>query len=413
MSASSNQRLAIVVKGFPRLSETFIARELEALERSGLDFSLHALRNPGSDASLTDYRVNTPCSHLPEYLHHAPLLVMHAVLAAIAMPGFSIAWRLFLQDIKRDFSRARLRRFGQACVLAQRLGGSTRHIHAHFAHSPTSVVRYCARLLGIGYSISAHAKDVWTDPEWDLRAKLSDAKFVFTCNRAAFERLAAITDPGKLHLAYHGIDLKLLAEKPIRQFRDGSDKTLPLQIISVARAVEKKGLRVLLEALSKLPENLHFRLDHYGDGELMDSLRVFAKSLGISHHVTFHGAQPHERIIAAMDGSDLFVFPALVSASGDRDGIPNSLIEANARGLCVVASDSGSTFEVVKDGVTGVLVRSGDATALAQAIEACAKEPQRREAFAKTALELNSAVFDGSAGYYLIFNALKARLSPA
>lgn len=411
MSASATPTLAIVVKGFPRLSETFIARELEALEQRGLDFSLHALRNPDKDAPLTRYGVKTACAYLPEYLHHAPLIVSQGIRSAFGLPGFFSAFQLFLKDLRHDRSRARLRRFGQACVLADRLRGSAQHIHCHFAHSPASVVRYCARMLGITYSISAHAKDVWTDPEWDLQAKLKDAAFVVTCNRAALARLTAIAEPSRLQLAYHGTNHGLIVAKPIAQFRDGSRKDAPLQLISVARAVEKKGLGILLQALALLPRGLHFQLNHFGDGELIESLRHQAVSLGIADRVTFHGAQPHARVIAAMDTSDIFVFPALVSASGDRDGIPNALIEANARGICVISCNSGSTSEVVRDGATGLLIESGEAAALAHAIESCGREPKRREALAQSALENNRCMFDGKPGYDWIAEALRSQMA--
>ena len=100
--------LAIVVKGFPRLSETFIARELEALERRGLRFSLHALRHPGKDAALTRHGVQAERRYLPEYLHDAPFTVVSAFVSALSLPGFRDAWQQFVRDLGQDFSRARV-----------------------------------------------------------------------------------------------------------------------------------------------------------------------------------------------------------------------------------------------------------------------------------------------------------------
>jgi glycosyltransferase involved in cell wall biosynthesis len=242
----AGERLAVVVKGFPRLSETFVARELEALEQRDLPFELHALRRPGKDAALTKYHVRAACRYLPEYLHDEPAAVLRAVVAASPLPGFGEALSLFRKHLGQDFSRARFRRFGQACLLATRLGRGVRHIHAHFAHSPASVVRYAAVMRQLSFSISAHAKDVWTDDEWDLREKLVAARFVAICNHAGYARLATLMPRERLHLIHHGIDPALVARAVRDQTRDGRDERDPVRLICVARAVEKKGLDLAL-----------------------------------------------------------------------------------------------------------------------------------------------------------------------
>ena len=398
--------LAIVVKGFPRLSETFIARELEALERRGLRFSLHALRNPGKDAALTRYSVQAECSYLPEYLHDAPFTVLKAFVSALSLPGFRDAWRQFMLDLGQDFTRARFRRFGQACVLATRLGAETRHIYCHFSHSPASVTRYAARLLKVGYSISAHAKDAWTDPEWDLRLKLDGATFVTTCNRSAFDRLKLIAPHCRLHLNHHGIEASLIVKQATCSSRAGNDPGNPVRILSVARAVEKKGLVHLLQALKQLPPDLHFRIEHFGDGPLLPSLKALARDSGLGEKVTFHGGKAHEDVIAAMDASDVLVFPADVASDGDRDGIPNVILEANARGLCVVACNAGGVSEAVLDGVTGALVPRADPDALAERLDEVIRNPDLRRRWAENALNTNMSAFDGGAGHDSLFKLL-------
>ena len=107
-------RLAVVLKGFPRLSETFVARELAALEARGISFSLHALRNPGADAALVDNPVQARPQYLPEYLRDAPGTVAGAILSAMRLPGFAAAWGAFRRDLASEFVAARVRRFGQA-----------------------------------------------------------------------------------------------------------------------------------------------------------------------------------------------------------------------------------------------------------------------------------------------------------
>jgi len=400
--------LAIVVKGYPRLSETFIARELEGLEKRGLQFSLHALRNPGEDAALTRYRLQERCQYLPEYLHDAPVTVLQAFFSAFRLTGFHRAWALFRRDLARDPSRARVRRFGQACVLANSIKSQANHIYCHFSHSPASVTRYAAAMLSIGYSISAHAKDAWTDPAWDLSAKLDDARFVVTCNKAARQRLESLAPSRDVQLIHHGIDRSLVVTGASGSGRDGRDADNPVRVLAVARAVEKKGLRHLLDALSLLPPGLHYRLEHFGGGPLLPSLKAAAQSSGIAGKVTFHGAAAHEHIIAAMDRSDILVFPADVASDGDRDGIPNVILEANARGLCVIACEAGGVGEVVEDNVTGALVKRADSAALSARIETAIRQPALRQRWAESALTVNMQRFDADAGHERLAQMLRA-----
>ena len=401
---------AIVVKGFPRLSETFISRELQALEARGLAFSLYALRRPGSDATLVENAVRAVPQYLPEYLHEAPSRVLAAATRARAMPGFGAAWHAFRADLGSEFARGRMRRFGQACVLACEMPESVRHIYAHFAHSPASVARYAGLMRGIGYSISAHAKDIWTAPEWDLRQKLGEAGFVTVCNRAGYDRLAALGGGNRLRLIKHGLAKAALSAVAPAQQRDGSAAGDPVRLVSVARAVEKKGLRTLVDALALLPRALEFRFDHFGGGPLLGDLKRKTRALGLGDRVTWHGPQPHAAVIAALDRSDLFVLPARMGSDGDRDGIPNALLEAQGRGLAVVSTRVGGIEEAVVDGRTGRLVAPGDPGALAAALSDLMQAPQAREALGRAALEHARQAFDAEAGYDAIAELLLARV---
>lgn len=399
MTVPTHSGLAIIVKGYPRLSETFVARELEALERRGLAFSLHALRKPAPDARLTQYRLGTHCRYLPEYLHRAPLAALGALARAARLEGFGRALLALQDDFRRDPSRARIRRFGQACLFASDRTGQVRHIHCHFAHSPASVARYAALMLGASYSISAHAKDVWTDPAWDLTNKLRGARFVTTCNKAAFERLQSLVPDADIRLIHHGVAAGLVVRTAQQTQRDGSDSSRPVRLLSVARAVQKKGLWHLIEAVARVVPCVHVRLDHYGDGALLEPLKQRVRQLGLQHVVTFHGARPYSDIIEAMDRSDLFVFPADVGPDGDRDGLPNALLEANARGLCVVATDAGGVRDGVRHGESGALVTRGDTDGLAACIVALVRDPAERQRLAQGALLINAPLFDAATGY--------------
>lgn len=403
-------RLAIVVKGFPRLSETFVARELAALESRGIDFTLHALRHPGSDAALVENIVRATPHYLPEYLHEARWRVIRAWFRARKLPRFADAWSAFRKDWPRDRGRARIRRFGQACVLATELPSSIRHIYAHFAHSPASVVRYAAKMRGITFSISAHAKDIWTAPDWDLGEKIDDATFVAVCNATGATRLKSLGDQAKIHLIHHGLPRSSQQTVLRAQFRDGRDPSQPVRLVCVARAVEKKGLRTLVSALALLPKTLKYELHHIGSGPLLEELKSRAEAAGVASHIQWLGAQPHARVLKELDEGDLFVLPANVARDNDRDGIPNAILEAQGRGVPVLSATAGGIGEAVKNKVSGRLVPPSEPQALATVLGELIADPSQRAKLGLAGFNSVRQHFDAEAGYDRIVELLRPHL---
>jgi len=372
--------IGLVVKGYPRLSETFIAQEIHGLEQRGSDLRIISLRRPTEDAQHPVHReIRAPVHYLPEYLRDAPARVTDRWRLAKRLPGYAAARGAFLADLRRDPTPNRMRRFGQACVLAAELPADITHLHAHFLHTPASVARYGALMRGLPFSLSAHAKDVWITPAWDLAAKLRDAAWVTACNAAAATRLRKIYPEAPVDLLYHGLDQRRFPPfHAPRPARDGFDPAAPLRILSVARAVEKKGLDTLLDALTLLPAPLSWRLTHIGGGEWLAKLQRRARRLGIAGRIDWRGAQPQEAVLCALRGADLFVLPSRVARNGDRDGLPNVLMEAQSQRLAVVATRVAGIPELVRDGETGLLVPPGDAGDLARAIERLARDPAER-----------------------------------
>ncbi len=374
--------IAVVLKGYPRLSETFIAQEIRALERAGLDLRLVSLRHP------TDTRVHpvhreiaAPVRYLPEYLIREPGRVLRAASRARGLPGFDAARRAWLRDLARDPSANRVRRFGQALVLADELEPEVGHLHAHFLHTPASVARYAALLRGLPWSVSAHAVDIWTSPEWEKREKLADARFTVTCTRHNLEHLRALApEPERVSLVYHGLDLERFAcAAAPPAARDGRDPAAPVRLLSVGRAVEKKGHDVLLDALARLPADCAWTLDLVGGGPLLPALRRRARALGLEGRVRLRGALAQEDLLALYRDADLFVLASRVAADGDRDGLPNVLMEAQSQRVACLASAVSAIPELIRDGETGTLVAPGDAAALARALQALIRDPVRRQ----------------------------------
>jgi len=372
-------QIAVILKGYPRLSETFIAQELLGLERRGLDLEIWSLRRPYDPATHPIHdEIAAPVSYLPEYLHDEPGRVAKAWARARRLPGYAAAWRTFRADLSRDRTRNRVRRFGQACVLATELKPDIERLYVHFLHTPASVARYAALLRGLPFAISAHAKDIWTTPDWELSEKLDAADWTTTCTRAGAARLGALAGRSdKVALTYHGLDAARFPPPTAgRPDRDGSGE--PVVLLSVGRAVEKKGLDDLLAALACLPAGLDWRLEHIGRGELLESLKQQAASLGLADRIVWHGGLPQAEVLAALRRADLFVLASKVAASGDRDGLPNVLMEAGSQGLACLATDTAAIPELIADHANGRLVPPGDPAALADALAALIRAPTER-----------------------------------
>ena len=215
---AKNPKIAVVLKGWPRLSETFIAQELVALEQRGIDLQLWSLRHP-TDAkrhALHD-QLQGEVRYLPEYLRNAPLRVLAGLGAALTRRGFWPALWAWARDLRRDPTRNRIRRFGQALVLARELPCDVDALYAHFLHTPTSVARYAARIRRLDWGFSAHAKDIWTIPEWEKTEKIAESRFGATCTAIGAEHLATLADRSeKIRLIYHGLDLTRFPAPPRR-----------------------------------------------------------------------------------------------------------------------------------------------------------------------------------------------------
>lgn len=368
-------RIAVVVKGYPRLSETFIAQEILGLETRGLDLLIVSLRHP-TDPAIHELhrRIRAPVLYLPEYLKDEPLRVLRGLARCLARPALWPTLGLWLRDLARDRTANRGRRLGQALVLAAELPRDVARLHVHYLHTPGSVGRYAARLRGLPLSFSAHAKDVWTIPDWEKREKLGAAEWAVTCNRQNLEHLRRLAPAADLELVHHGLDLERFAPPPAR-----AEPEPPL-VLCVARAVPKKGLDLLLNALARLPAELDWRFQHIGGGAGLDALRAQAHELGIAQRVTWLGPQPQDAVLAAYRRATLFCLPARIAADGDRDGLPNVLVEAMSQELPVVATDLAAIPEIVEDGVSGLLVPPEDPAALAGALERLLRDPALRRA---------------------------------
>ena len=388
--------VAFILKGYPRLSEAFIAQEILALERRGLDIAIYSLRQP------TDQRrhalhddIRAPVRYLPEYLWRQPLRVFAAWWALRQRPAYRTARAAWWRDFQRDPTPNRGRRFGQALVLAHEMPTDITRLHAHFMHTPGSVARYTSLLSGLPFSLSAHAKDIWTIPDWEKREKLEAADWTTTCTGFNARHLSGLAPGADVALVYHGLDGSRFPAMAHDQVRDGSDAKDPLVILAVGRAVEKKGFDVLLEALAGC--NFYWRLVHAGGGRL-GPLEAQARRLGLTGRIDWLGALDHDRLLELYRGAGLLVLPCRIAKNGDRDGIPNVLMEAMSQGTPAISTNVSAIPELIEDGQTGILVPPDDAAALGRAIILLARDPVRRQQFGSAGAARVASAFAMAAG---------------
>lgn len=374
--------VAFILKGYPRLSETFIAQEILALEKLGLDILLVSLRQP-TDAQRHPIHdeIKAPVIYLPEFPLKEPIRVLRAWWGMRGRSGYRAARNQWLKDLRRDISAPRMRSFPQSLVLACEAPAQLARIHAHFLHTPASVARYAAMVLQLPWSCSAHARDIWTTPDWEKSEKLDDLDWLVTCTAVGHKHLASLApDPKRVELVYHGLDFdRFPSSTQTRNTSDGSHDNKPVVILSVGRTVEKKGYGCLLEALARLPKHLHWRFVHIGFGPLLRKLQKRAEELSIAEHIIWMGAQPQDEVIGHYQSADIFVLANCVAADGDMDGLPNVLMEAQSQGLVCVSTNLSAIPELIEDGVTGILVPPDQAEPLSTALEQMISQPKLRK----------------------------------
>ncbi len=376
-----SKKVTVILKGYPRLSETFIAQELLALEKRGLELSLVSLRHPTDTSTHPIHQeIKAPVRYLPEYIYQEPIRIIKSWWKVRKLSGYKKARSTFFKDLKRDKTPNRIRRFAQACVLAAELPDEVDWLYAHFLHTPSSVTRYAAFMRNLPWCGSAHAKDIWTTPEWELREKLADIKWLATCTKVNVNYLNSLSpDNDRVDLVYHGLDFDRFNDIGNDQvLRNGSSNDQPVTLISVGRAVPKKGYDDLLEALALLPKSLNWHFVHIGGGTLSKSLKKQSETLGLTDKITWMGAQPQEVVLEQYRKADLFVLASRITEDGDRDGMPNVLMEAQSQALACLSTSISAIPELILDGETGVLVPPQSPKELSIAIERLISDPKLR-----------------------------------
>jgi glycosyltransferase involved in cell wall biosynthesis len=328
--------VAVVVSGFPRTSETFALNELTALARRGMLAGIFATKRGDS---------------------FDPQPGCHNLLALVdVLPAGTAA--------------------EQGAVIAVRLANRrVTGIHAYFAHTPAEVAEHAALRLEVPFGFSVHAKDARKVESTALLARAGRAACVVACNSDVARDLDG--RGARIHLVPHGVDRSCFQPSPLAP-REGR----ALRLLAVGRLVEKKGFDILLRALARVDAAT---LRIVGDGPERDRLIDLVMAEGLGGRVAFAGSCTHRELPAEYADADVVVVPSVVDSCGDRDGLPNVVLEAMASGRPVIATAVGAIAAAVQDGATGLLVAEKSPEALSEALNQLAANPELRRSMGRRA----------------------------
>lgn len=354
-------RVGYILKRYPRLSETFILNEILAHEAAGLDLEIFSLRQVTEECRHEDVeKVRARVTYLEQRTRMRPQEFARLLGWAADRLGDEAGtltedhpkrpWRLVKIALLADMIRER---------------GIT-HLHAHFATEATTVARLAARIAGVGYSFTAHAKDIYHDDVEDehLTRCISDARSIVTVSdynvRYMCDRLGL--DGCGMHRIYNGLDLA--------EFGFSAERRDPEHVLAVGRLVEKKGFGDLIAACAQLRDRGQaFRCTIVGDGELAPELRAQVDRLNLGDRVDLAGPLPRERVREIMLGAGCLAAPCVIGADGNRDGLPTVILEAMALGLPCVSTRVTGIPEAIDHERTGLLAPERDPAGLADALE--------------------------------------------
>jgi glycosyltransferase involved in cell wall biosynthesis len=389
----SSPKVAYILLHFPYLTETFVAEEIQAIQSQGIDVQIISLLEPGCGP------VQPLSQQLMPYTWYAPGLLTLGLWGAQLRFLFRSPWlylRSLVELLRQPYPRQpvvlmakRLVIFLKAVAVANHLKGSgVQLLHSHFAWLSGAAAWITARLLGLPFTVTVHAYDLYFSNDL-LPLVSSQAHHIIAISEYNRQQVAALQAcPAEAISVIHcGVDMTHFRHQSrVREDRHAKEA---LSILSVGSLVAKKGHRYLIDACHLLRRRgLSFTCTIIGGGPGEPALRQQLQDLGLQHQVRLLGALTHSEIVAAYYQHDLFVLACVETPDGDKDGIPVVLMEAGAAGLPLISTQVSGIPELVLHEKTGLLVRSGDAVALADAISTLAGDPALRARLGKNARNL-------------------------
>lgn len=364
--------LGYILKGYPRISETFISNEILLLEQMGFEIYLFPMRHPRENFCHDSVqKIKAEINYLPTHFfrNFLQLLLPNLLLLFKHPVKYVKAFSIALKRFSRTRKTATFKHLFQAGYMVNnhllRIP-KINHLHGHFAHSPTSVTMFASMLSGVPFSFTAHAKDIYTSNKEQLREKILKAAFVATCTKYNGEYLRKIagSENTPIHCIYHGIDTDLFVADGARR-----NCTPPYNLLTVARITEKKGLPTVYRALEKLKKRgVNFTHTLIGDGDDRKTILSLITDLGLEQHCLWLGTQTHQEVLQQFRKSDLFILGCKIAKNGDRDGIPNVLVESLAMGVPAISTNVSAIPEILHNKTTGLVISPQDSDEMADGI---------------------------------------------
>ena len=404
----SDKQIGYLLRSYPRLSQTFILNEVLALEKIGVSIQIFALTNPHEKVvQMQVDQVQAPIHYLDEGSQPRSLRNMLSENAQVAWLHFmgylrSLFYIAANSAIDQGYIASnRWECFLQAVHLIhvlnleeRRTGKRIDHLHAHFAHDPALIAFLVHFITGIPFTFTAHARDLFQVPEKVLTDRIRRAKAVITCCGSNLEYLNQIapSQKSKFSLVYHGVNLKDF--QPVSDPGASSVPKVPL-ILSVGRLVEKKGFQDLLEALFIVKtRGEDFRCAIYGAGPLAKQLEKWIEEHGMMGEVSLKGDRTQQELISEYQNATFFILTPVQTDDGDRDGIPNVLVEAMAVGLPVITTAVSGIPELVEHNLNGLLYQSHDVEGIASGIIELLRNEEKRKQLGEAASKKVREQFD-------------------
>jgi glycosyltransferase involved in cell wall biosynthesis len=381
--------IAYISHYFPALTQTFVYREVLAMEEAGWRVIPFGIRRPTKGisgdarelASRTRYvapprPVQAVAANLRCFLRR-PMRYLGVLLHLLSRPGESLAARV----------HGLTHFFGAMSIVPDLERAGVKHFHAHFGQNPATIAMAAAEYLGVPFSMTIHARDLFVNT-YLLRAKLARARFVVTIseyNARLLRQLAGdARQAAKIHVLHCGVDIRRFEPRP--NDAPSAPEPAPPVFFAVGRLVEKKGYRYLIEAARLLKDRgVPFSVRVIGGGPDQQELGRQIAALDVADRVRLEGPMPQEQLLPLLRGADAFVLPCVLAQDGDRDGIPVSLMEAMAYGIPCVSTELSGIPELIESGKEGLLVPEKDAPALAGALERLARDAALRAAMGRAA----------------------------
>ncbi len=377
-------RIGYVLKVYPRTSQTFVLTEILAHEKAGLEMDIFSLRRTDDTrfhAALA--RVQSPVFQIARAGTKATLVLNELREHGEHLPQL---WQVVRESSANAEDLLQAARLSRAIVERGIV-----HLHAHFGTVATVVARLAARITGISYSFTAHAKDIFHEivDEDVLRKKLADAAGVVTVSQFNVNYLQRkyATAAANVKLIYNGLDLEDFRYKP------GGHR--PPLILAVGRLVEKKGFSYLLSACALLrSRGVQFRCEIVGGGVLEPALRAQLEALELGGLVTICGAMSQSDVKQKIRQARLLAAPCVHAEDDDRDGLPTILLEAMALGTACISTPVTGIPEVLRHEATGLMVEERDEAGLADACERLLSDQELCDRLTQSGRQLVEAQFD-------------------